>query len=103
MNEKEIDRNVEIKSVKVLDGFRVLLKFSDGVSKEIDLEKYLHGPVFEEIRNDPKVFRKVRIDRYIGTICWPGDVDIAPDTLRYDLTPVWMEEEAEAAKSKPAK
>jgi hypothetical protein len=42
------------------------LEFEDGTYKELDLDPYLHGPVFEPIRNDPAVFRAVKVEG--GTI-----------------------------------
>jgi Protein of unknown function (DUF2442) len=36
-----------IKSVKPLEKFQVLLEFTTGESKIVDLEPFLHGPIFE--------------------------------------------------------
>jgi Protein of unknown function (DUF2442) len=38
------------------------------------------GPVFEEART-PEGFAKVAVDEETGTIAWPGEADLAPDTL----------------------
>jgi len=92
MNE---DQMVRVKSVKPLDGFRVRLGFTDGSSKEIDLEPYLHGPVFDPIRDDPEMFRSVRVDERMGTIVWPNGADMDPDVLYLGLKPAWMEAEEE--------
>ena len=86
-------RMVRIKDVEALEPFRVRLQFTDG-SAEIDLAVYLHGPVFEQIRNDPAVFRAVRVDPQLGTIVWPNGADIDPDVLYGGLKPAWMEGEA---------
>lgn len=86
---------VRVRSVEPLLGFRVRLGFTDGSRKEIDLEPYLHGPVFEPIRKDPKVFREVSIDHRAGTIVWPNGADMDPDVLYLGLKPAWMEAEAE--------
>jgi hypothetical protein len=68
----------------------VRITFENNVQKEIDLEKFLRGGIFEPIRNDPKVFRSVKV---IGsTIGWDNGADIDPDVLYYDLKPAWMEE-----------
>jgi len=92
MNE---DQMVRVKSVKPLDGFRVRLGFTDGSSKEIDLEPYLHGPVFDPIRDDPEMFRSVKVDERMGTIVWPNGADMDPDVLYLGLKPAWMEAEEE--------
>jgi hypothetical protein len=73
----------------------MLLEFEDGTEKEIDLEPYLRGPIFEPIKNDPALFHNVRIEG--GTITWPNGADIDPDVLYYDLRPAWMEEKPEPA------
>ena len=79
--------------VEPLTGYRVRLGFTDGSLREVDLERYLHGPVFEAIRSDPQVFRSVKVDKRMGTIVWPNGADIDPDVLYYDLTPAWMNTE----------
>ena len=81
---------IRVQSVTPLDNFRVLVEFVNGVKKEIDLEKYLGGGIFEAIRQDPKVFRSIKVIG--GTIGWENGADIDPDVLYYDLKPAWMEE-----------
>ena len=90
-----------VTAVQVLEGFRVHIKFKDGLEKDIDLEPYLHGPVFEPIRNDPDFFRQVFVDPEGATLAWPNEVDIAPETLYYENEPVpWMVEYEERQKKK---
>jgi len=89
---------VRVKEVKPLHDFVVRVDFTDGSKRDIDLEKYLHGPVFENVRNSPEVFRRIRVTES-KTIGWDHDLDIDPDTLYYDLVPAWAEEsELELAK-----
>lgn len=83
---------VRVHSVEPLEGFRVRVIFQDGLRKEIDLEPFLRGPVFEPMRKDPNLFRAVKV---VGqTIGWDNGADIDPDVLYYDLKPAWMEEPA---------
>ncbi len=89
-----MDRPVRIRSVSPVVGFLVRLEFTDGTVKEIDLGDYLQGPVFEPMRNDPELFRSVRVDPRAGTIVWPGGADIDPDVLYQGLTPAWRESAA---------
>jgi hypothetical protein len=88
---------VRIQAVEPLEKFKVHLKFTDGTQKDIDLEPYLHGPIFEPLRNDPALFRSVRVDKELGTIVWDNGADMDPDVL-YDssLLPAWMVEEERA-------
>ena len=87
----------EVISIEVLDRFSVHLKFSDGTTKNVDLEQYLHGEIFDSIRSDPAIFRQVFVDEELGTIAWPNGADIDPDVLHDDLTPAWKEEQSKVA------
>jgi anaerobic glycerol-3-phosphate dehydrogenase len=90
---------VRVKDVKPLHDFVVHVWFSNDTDREIDLDKYLRGPVFEEIRSNSEVFRSIKVDERMKTICWENGVDIDPDTLYHDLKPAWAEEiELELAK-----
>jgi len=83
---------VRIRLVEPLDAFRVRLEFTDGTQREVNLEPYLHGPIFEPIRNDRLLFCAMRIQD--GTITWANGADIDPDVLHQNRTPAWMEEES---------
>jgi hypothetical protein len=82
---------VAVVSVKLLGGFEVELTFDDGFVRRIDLDPYLHGPIFQPLRDDPAYFRLVRVDPELGTICWPNSADIDPEVLRHLLTPASWE------------
>lgn len=83
---------VRIRSVKPLHDFVVHLEFTNDTSRDVDLEPYLRGVMFEQIRENPEVFRSVRVDGRVKTICWDNGADIDPDTLYHNLKPVWAEE-----------
>ena len=85
---------IRVTAVKPLEGFKVLLTFTNHTQKELDLEPYLHGEIFEPIRNNPEMFRSVRIEG--KTIAWSNGADIDPDVLYYGLKPAWMAEEVKA-------
>jgi uncharacterized protein DUF2442 len=57
------------------------LWFSDGAVVEVDVAPLLEGPVFAQIRSDADLFEQVAVDRELGTITWPGDLDLDPDVL----------------------
>jgi hypothetical protein len=92
---KEKTAMVRIQDVQPLEGFKVRLFFTDGTQKDVDLERYLHGPIFEPIKDDPLIFRSVRVDKELGTVVWDNGADIDPDVLYLDLTPAWMEKAQE--------
>jgi hypothetical protein len=86
---QELGPLVRVCRVKRLKGFNVLIIFDNETQREIDLEPYLHGPIFEPIRNDPNLFGAMKIEG--GTIAWENGADIDPDVLYYNLKPDWME------------
>jgi hypothetical protein len=85
---------VRVESVEPLENFMVRVTFKNGVVKEIDLERFLRGEMFEEIRRDQNVFRSVKVMG--ATIGWENGADIDPDVLYYDLEPAWMEKQVKA-------
>ncbi len=91
----KFEKLIRVKSVNVLTNFCVLLEFTNGTQKELDLEPFLHGPIFQPIKNHPLMFRSVRVDPRMGTIVWDNGADLDPDVLYHGLTPAWMEHEEE--------
>jgi hypothetical protein len=73
-----------VKRARVVKEYVVEFTFVDGLRREIDLEPFLHGGIFEPLRS-PEVFRRFKV-KY-GTIVWPNGADIAPETLYFDLGP----------------
>jgi hypothetical protein len=91
---EKLGPRVRVCAAEPLEGFRALLKFADGTQKEIDLEQYLRGPIFEPIRNDPNKFRSMIIEG--GTVAWENGADIDPDVLYYNLKPAGIDESPRA-------
>jgi Protein of unknown function (DUF2442) len=61
--------------------YTVHVRFEDGLTADVDLSYLLdYGGVFEPLR-DLEYFRRLRADGEAGTIVWPNDADIAPETL----------------------
>jgi hypothetical protein len=85
---------MDITDVEVLHDHVVRLRFADGIEKTVDLDPYLHGRVFAEIREDSAVFASVKVDVDAGTIVWPNDADLAPDVLYEGRRSARMESEA---------
>lgn len=78
---------VRVRKVEPLEPFVVRVGFTDGTNREIDLEPFLDGPVFEQVRRDPGFFERVAVDEELGTIVWPNGADIDPDVLHGDFDP----------------
>ena len=72
---------IRIRKVEPLDHFRVRIELTNGKQKTIDLEPFLHGPIFEPLRRDVTLFQSVKVDKELGTIVWDNGADIDPDVL----------------------
>lgn len=70
--------------VKALSGYRLELKFDDGVSGTVDVSEAVGKGVFAVWR-DPLVFERVRIGSS-GELDWDGQVDLCPDALYLKVT-----------------
>ena len=66
--------------VLATDDFRLELMFDTGELKVFDVKPYLDKGVFQRLR-DLSLFKQAYVAG--GTVCWPHDLDIAPETL-YD-------------------
>jgi hypothetical protein len=64
--------------------YRLRLTFANGECRRFDMTPYLGYPVFLRLRN-PGFFALARVD--YGTVTWPGDIDIAPETLYAEAVP----------------
>jgi hypothetical protein len=62
------------------DDFQLELMFDTGELKVFDVKPYLDKCAFQRLR-DVKLFKQAYVGG--GTVCWPQDLDIAPETL-YD-------------------
>lgn len=78
-----------ITAFKIVEHGVLHITFADGLEGEVDVSDRLRGPVFQRVRT-PDGFREAYLEN--GVICWPGEVDYAPDTLHERVrTGVWPE------------
>jgi hypothetical protein len=66
--------------VRPLPGYKLWLRFQDGVSGTVDLSDQLWGPMFEPLK-DATLFDKVAIHPELETVTWPNGADLAPEFL----------------------
>ena len=70
--------------VKALDGYRIWIKFEDGVEGELDLSRHAGRGVFKAWE-DREFFEAVIVPDY-DAIAWPGDLSMCGDALYTELT-----------------
>ena len=75
----------KVVAVRANENFSLDLKFSDGSFRRFDVKPYLDFGVFTELK-DPQYFNQVKIA--FGTVQWPHEQDISPDTLYLESTPI---------------
>ena len=73
---------LRIRSALALEDRQLRLTLTDGSVVERDIQDLLVGQVFDRLRVEDAFFRRVRARH--GTVTWPGDVDIVPETLIWD-------------------
>ncbi|MGZ6256310.1 MAG: DUF2442 domain-containing protein [Candidatus Limnocylindria bacterium] len=73
---------LQVKTVEVLDGFWLRLTLSNGDVVERNVQDLIRGGVFEPLRQRRDLFEAAFVDG--STVAWPGEVDIAPETLIWD-------------------
>ena len=86
-----------IVTVKPRPGYRVWLKFSDGVEGEADLS-HLAGKGVFEIWRDVSVFEQVKAGEF-GELTWKEGVDLCADSLYLQVTGKGLEEISEKSSS----
>lgn len=75
-----MDNNVLLDVVKVRteSNHILILEFENGEERQFDMLPYLEKKPFVRLKDSP-LFDQAYIAH--GTVAWPGNIDIAPDTL----------------------
>ena len=71
---------VDVIDVEPLPDYTLFLEFENGEKRQFDMKPLLTEKPFDVLR-DFALFAKAFVD--FGTVVWPGNIDIAPETL-YD-------------------
>ncbi len=61
-------------------GYRLQIRFDDGLERLIDFEPILWGELYGPLR-DPALFRTVRLDPDFKTLVWQNGADFDPSIL----------------------
>ena len=69
---------LDVISVKTRDDFTLELVFENGEKRIFDMKPFFDKKPFVKLLNSP-LFFKASVQ--YGTVVWPGNIDIAPETL----------------------
>lgn len=76
---------IEVSEVKAFPDYKLGIVFDNGENRIFDMRPYLHYTVYRCLENTA-FFSLARVD--YGTVTWPGEIDIAPETLYNRSVPI---------------
>lgn len=71
---------LDVVKVEAKSDYTLFLEFENGEKRVFDMAPYMDKKPFVQLKGSP-LFGKASVD--YGTVVWPGNIDIAPETL-YD-------------------
>ena len=72
---------LDITEAKYIADYKFEIVFENGETGVVDLRAYAgRGGVFSRFA-DLGYVKQAYVNKDLGTICWPGNLDIAPETL----------------------
>jgi len=84
MNLENIPSNLKVTQCRAKDNYVLWVKFSDGISGEVNLSDLVGKGVFDLWKSADE-FKKVKIDPVSGTVCWSDSIDLDPYVLHEDI------------------
>ena len=69
---------LDVISVKTCEDYTMELVFENGEKRIFDMKPFFNKKPFTKLLNSP-LFFKASVQ--YGTVVWPGNIDIAPETL----------------------
>ena len=85
----------DLSDARYLKDYQIQVKFEDGSGGTADLSEFVKkGGVLSKLRNINN-FKRFYIHTELKVLCWPGEIDIAPEMLYHLATgnplPAWAE------------
>jgi len=71
---------LDVVNVEVLESYILLVTFENGEVRKFDMQKYIDLKPYNRLKGSVQ-FKRAKVE--YGTVVWPGEIDIAPETL-YD-------------------
>lgn len=75
-----LDSFAYVTDAEVIGPHKLRLTFEDGTVGDVAFTDEDWQGVLAPLR-DPAVFAQVRVDSQLGTLVWPGEIDVAPEPL----------------------
>lgn len=73
---------IRIKNVEYIGDYKLKLLFSDEKTKIVDFTDWINeGTTYLLPLKNIQYFKKVKMDEFNYTICWPNGADFSPDIL----------------------
>lgn len=79
-----MDELLDVVNVKPFENYHLLLEFENGEKRLFDMNFLMRKKPFYQLKGAH--FMAARVE--YGTVTWPGNIDIAPETLYDRSTPV---------------
>ena len=76
---------VRIETAQPLPGYRLKIRFNDGLEGIYPVEPEQRGGVFLKLL-EAKIFNAVTINPDFGCVEWPGGIDLCPDTMHQAMS-----------------
>ena len=77
--------NPRVTAVTPMEDHELLLHFTNGEQRRMDVRPYLVYSVFERLQ-EPAFFALVQADH--GTVSWPAGIDLDPDSVYLESVPI---------------
>jgi len=81
---------LDVIAVKTQPDYQLELRFENGELRRFDMRPLLEIKPWNRIASR-KLFEHAKVE--YGTVVWPGEIDIAPETLYDDSLPLYVNED----------
>jgi hypothetical protein len=69
---------LDVVDVQVLQDYKLVVTFENGEVRLFNMLQYMDLKPYKKLKGSP-LFRLAKVE--YGTVVWPGEIDIAPETL----------------------